>query len=171
MYCNVPEQQLSLLHRHWPLAVCLHLLVEAAVRVRSPSQRCSKIHQSWKSLCQSLFSVCIQLQYTWGEIQRFSGIMPFFFIFIMFNNHSHSTIIHSFILHHSPRPCLLVSSSLLRSAREESPWGAEPRIALGPSLQQADALQNELHRTHTELRRTPGRDILFSKIIIIFFLL
>jgi hypothetical protein len=29
--------------------------------------------------------------------------MPLFLIFIIFNNHSHSTIIHSFIHHHSPR--------------------------------------------------------------------
>ncbi len=33
--------------------------------------------------------------------------MPLFLIFIIFNNHSHSTIIHSFILHHSPRPVIL----------------------------------------------------------------
>jgi hypothetical protein len=33
--------------------------------------------------------------------------MPLFLIFIIFNNHSHSTIIHSFILHHSPRPVFL----------------------------------------------------------------
>jgi hypothetical protein len=30
-----------------------------------------------------------------------------FDIFIIFNNHSHSTVIHSFILHHSPRPVFL----------------------------------------------------------------
>jgi hypothetical protein len=33
--------------------------------------------------------------------------MPLFLIFIIFNNHSHSTIIHSFVLHHSPRPVFL----------------------------------------------------------------
>jgi len=33
----------------------------------------------------------------------------------------------------------LVSSSLILSAREEPPWGAETRIELGPTLQQADA--------------------------------
>jgi hypothetical protein len=70
-------------------------------------------------------------------------IFLIFIIFLLFllllNNHSHSTIKHSFILHHSPS-CLLESSSLLRSAREEPPWGAEPRIELGPALQQADAL-------------------------------
>ena len=33
--------------------------------------------------------------------------MPLFLIFIIFNNHSHSTIIHSFILHHWPRPIFL----------------------------------------------------------------
>jgi hypothetical protein len=35
--------------------------------------------------------------------------MPLFLIIIIFNNHSHSTIIHSFILHHSPRPVFLYS--------------------------------------------------------------
>ncbi len=33
--------------------------------------------------------------------------MPLFLIFIIFNNHLHSKIIHSFILHHSPRPVFL----------------------------------------------------------------
>jgi hypothetical protein len=33
--------------------------------------------------------------------------MPLFLIFIIFNYHLHSTIIHSFILHHSPRPVFL----------------------------------------------------------------
>jgi hypothetical protein len=56
--------------------------------------------------------------------------MLLLFIFIIL------TIIHttySFILHPP-----LVSSSLLRSAREEPPWGAdtaEPRIELRPALQ------------------------------------
>jgi hypothetical protein len=55
--------------------------------------------------------------------------MPLFLIFIIFfNNHSHSTIIHSFIPHHSPRPVF---------------GGAETKIELGPALQQADALQTE----------------------------
>ncbi len=77
--------------------------------------------------------------------------MPLFLFFVNFNNHSHSAIIH-------PSPFavarLLVSSSLLRSAREKPPWGAEPRIELGPALQQADALPTELRRTLTELRGT-----------------
>ncbi len=38
---------------------------------------------------------------------RFGGIMPLFLIFIIFNNHSHSTTIHSFALHHSPWPVFL----------------------------------------------------------------
>jgi hypothetical protein len=32
---------------------------------------------------------------------------------------------------------------ILRSAREEPPWGGKPRIELGPALQQADALPTE----------------------------
>ncbi len=85
-------------------------------------------------------------------ILRFGGIMPLFFILIIYNNHSHSTTyIHSsFTIR---RACLLVSSSLLRSAREEPPWDAEPRIELGPATQQADALPTELRRNLTELRR------------------
>jgi hypothetical protein len=50
--------------------------------------------------------------------------------------------------------CLLVSSSLLRSAREEPPWGAEPRIKLWPALQQPDALPTEPRREN--LRRGKG---------------
>ncbi len=40
-----------------------------------------------------------------------------------------------------------LSSTLLLSARDEPPWGYEPRIELGPALQQADALTTELRRT------------------------
>jgi hypothetical protein len=39
------------------------------------------------------------------------------------------------------------TSSLLLSAREEPLWGAEPRIDLGPFLQQAGALPTELRHT------------------------
>jgi hypothetical protein len=48
---------------------------------------------------------------------------------------------HTFI-HPSPfaEARLLVFSSLLRSAREGPPQGAEPRIELEPALQQADTL-------------------------------
>jgi hypothetical protein len=70
-----------------------------------------------------------------------------FLICIIFNNHSHSYN-YTFIY---PSPfaeaCLLVSSSLLSSAREEPTSGAEPRIEVGPDLQQADALPNDLCRT------------------------
>jgi hypothetical protein len=38
------------------------------------------------------------------RVYRYGGIMPLFMIFIIFNNHSHSTIIHTFILRNSPRP-------------------------------------------------------------------
>ena len=74
--------------------------------------------------------------------------------FIIFIDQSHSTIIHSFILHYSAEACFFVSSSLLRSARDEPPCGAEPGIELGPALQQADTLSTELRRTLTDLRRT-----------------
>ncbi len=48
------------------------------------------------------------------------------------------------------KPLLLVSSSLLRSAREEPPRDAKPRIELGPTLRNT----NWLRRTLTDLRRT-----------------
>jgi hypothetical protein len=67
--------------------------------------------------------------------------MPLFFIYIIFNNHSHNTIIHSFILHLSPRPHRFFAQ------QGDPPWDAEPRIELGPALQQADALSTELRRT------------------------
>ncbi len=38
---------------------------------------------------------------------KFGGLILLFFVFIIFNNHSHSTIILSFILHHSPRHVFL----------------------------------------------------------------
>jgi hypothetical protein len=37
---------------------------------------------------------------------------------------------------------------------EKPPWGAEPKMELGPALQQVDALPSDLRRTLTELRRT-----------------
>ncbi len=63
-------------------------------------------------------------------------------LFIIFNNHSHSTIIQPFILHHSPRPvffCILIASSL--SKRRTT-------MPMHSNLQQADALPTpELRRT------------------------
>ncbi len=37
--------------------------------------------------------------------------MPLFMIFIIFSNHSQSTIIHSFIVRNSPRPAFLYSAA------------------------------------------------------------
>ncbi len=64
---------------------------------------------------------------------------------------------HTFI-HPSPfaEACLLVSSSLIRSARGEPPWGAEPRIELWHALQQADTLPTELRRTLKYFPFTPS---------------
>ncbi len=41
--------------------------------------------------------------------------MPLFLIFIIFNNHLHSTIITSFILHHSPRPVFIFLAKMSMS--------------------------------------------------------
>jgi hypothetical protein len=50
-----------------------------------------------------------------------------------------TTIIHSFILHHFPRPVFLYLHHF--SDQQEKPlWGANPRIELGPAMQQADPL-------------------------------
>ncbi len=75
------------------------------------------------------------------------GMMPLFlFIFIFYNIHtfiqSHSY--KTFIRRHSLRP-LSISSSLVCSVGEP-PCGAEPRIELGPALQQADVLPTEPRR-------------------------
>ncbi len=82
---------------------------------------------------------------------RFGGMMSFFWYLLSLP--LIHTVQHKFI-HPSPfaEACLLVSSSILRSAREEPPWDAEPRIELGPALQQAVALPTELRRILTELR-------------------
>ncbi len=190
MYCNVPEQQFSLLHRHWPLAVCLHLLVEAAVRVRSPSQRGSKIlYTSQGNRFVNLFSLFASSCNIPGE--RFKGLVAlchsfWYTVLIIFNNHSHSTIIHSFILHHSPRPVFLYphrffaqqeknlhgvpsrgSKACLTASRRTTKW-ATPH----PTELRRTPLSYAAPRWATphppELRRTPGKDILFSKISIIY---
>jgi hypothetical protein len=73
--------------------------------------------------------------------------MPLFLTVIIFNIHSYNTIIHFFILHHLPRPVFLYPHRF--SAQQEKPpqGAAEPRIELGPALQQADALRTELRYT------------------------
>jgi hypothetical protein len=68
----------------------------------------------------------------------------------------------------SPPPSVLnviLSSSLLCSAREESPWGVEPRIELQRALQIADTLPTEITHilaklclTLSELHRTLGTE-------------
>ncbi len=83
-----------------------------------------------------------------------------FLTFIIFNIHSYNTIIHSFILHHLPRPVFLYLHHF--SDQQEKPlWVANPRIELGPAIQQADALpiepchtQIEPHRSLIEPRHT-----------------
>jgi hypothetical protein len=57
----------------------------------------------------------------------------------------------------SPPPSVLnviLSSSLLCSAREEPPWGIEPRIELQRALQKADTLPTEITHTLAQLRLT-----------------
>ncbi len=84
--------------------------------------------------------------------KMFGGMMPLFtFIFhIFYNIH---TYIHTitFIRRHSLRP-LSISSSLVCSVGKP-PCGAEPRIVLGPALQQADALPTEPRRTMAETKQ------------------
>jgi hypothetical protein len=77
----------------------------------------------------------------------------FFFTFTIFNIHSYNTIIHSFILHHFPRPVFLYLHRF--SDQQEKPlWGANPRIELGPAIQQADALPIEPLHTLIEPHRS-----------------
>jgi hypothetical protein len=94
----------------------------------------------------ALFSQIKQSRDETDGYRRFGSIMPLFFIYIFFNSFIQYN--HTFI-HPSPfaEARLLVSSSLLHSAREEPPWGAEPKIELRPALEQADALPTELRRT------------------------
>ncbi len=80
-----------------------------------------------------------------GDWAALGDIMPIFLIFIIFNNHSRSAIIHSLILRQSPRPVFLYPH-LISAQQEKHPWCAKPRIELGPALQQADALPSELRR-------------------------
>ncbi len=73
----------------------------------------------------------------------------FFHIFI--------TYIHTFIQSHLSiiiRRGFPPSPHRLSAQWENPPCGAEPRIELGPALQQADALPTEPRHTITEPRRT-----------------
>jgi hypothetical protein len=81
--------------------------------------------------------------------------MPLFlFIFHFFFYNIHTFISHSyntFIV--AIRWGLSPSLHRLKAQWEDPPCGAEPRIELGPALQQADALPTEPRRT-IEPRRT-----------------
>jgi hypothetical protein len=83
--------------------------------------------------------------------------MPLYlFIFhIFFITYMHS-FNHIFTIHLSVsiRWGLSPSPHRLKAQWEDPPSGAEPRIELGPALQQADALPTEPHRTITEPHRT-----------------
>jgi hypothetical protein len=72
--------------------------------------------------------------------------MPLFlFIFCIYNiQYRHS--FNPLIRRHSPGP-FSISSSLCKLSGKNPPCGAEPRIELGPALQQADALATEPRRT------------------------
>jgi hypothetical protein len=70
------------------------------------------------------------------------AVATFFFVFFQYM-HSES---HSYID--------IVQYSHLSPFAEDSPWGAEPRLKLGPALQQDRALPTELRSTLTELRCT-----------------
>ncbi len=89
---------------------------------------------------KSLYTVLVKCLVAWCH--------SFCLFFIFYNIH---TYIHTitFIRRHSLRP-LSISSSLVCSVGKP-PCGAEPRIELGPALQQADALPTELRRTITVL--------------------
>ncbi len=65
------------------------------------------IHHNPKIRVPTFFYHYLRKMCILNFFNRFCGIMPLFLIVIIFNNHSHSTILHSFILHHSPRPVFL----------------------------------------------------------------
>jgi hypothetical protein len=81
---------------------------------------CSINGQSFKGLVAGCHSFCL--------------FFIFYNIHTSIQSHSHNTFIHR----HSPGS-LSMSSSLV-AQWEKPPCGAEPRIELGPALQQADAL-------------------------------
>ncbi len=56
--------------------------------------------------------------------------MPLFLVFIIFNNHSNSTIIHSFTRHHSPRPVFLYPHRFL-AQQEKNLHGVPSRAHKG----------------------------------------
>jgi hypothetical protein len=67
------------------------------------------------------------------------------FLYFTICIHSFNQILTTFIRRHSPRS-ISISTSLVISVGKP-PCGAEPRIELGPALQQADALPTEQRRT------------------------
>ncbi len=96
--------------------------------------------------------------------------MPPFKIFLIFINHSHSTIIHSFILHYSSRPVFLYphrfsfsmgcraenpTRSCLTASRRNTNWATpHPILIYLASLIDLHLTLTKLRRTLTKLRRT-----------------
>jgi hypothetical protein len=75
--------------------------------------------------------------------------MPLFFVYF----HIFITYIHSFNHIHTIHSSVVIrwglspSAHRLKAQWEDPPCGAEPRIELGPALQQAGALPTEPRRT------------------------
>jgi hypothetical protein len=81
--------------------------------------------------------------------------MPLFLFIFHILRYTYINLI-TFIQHICPSPFAEVSLHLFIALKlsGKPPCGAEPRIELGPALQQADALPTEQRRTLTEQRRT-----------------
>jgi Na+-transporting methylmalonyl-CoA/oxaloacetate decarboxylase gamma subunit len=97
--------------------------------------------------------------HTCGEgkyiLRRFGGGMVPLFLFILI-----FCIRYSFYHIHTVHSSVVIRQGSSPSPhrwsvqREKPPWGAKPRIELGPVLEQAEELPTELRHTLTELRRT-----------------
>ncbi len=95
--------------------------------------------------------------FKWSIIKGLVALCHSFLTFIIFNIHSYNTVIHSFILHH------FLYLHRFSDQQEKPLWGANPRIELGPAIQQADALLIEPRHTLIEPHRRliePGHTLI-----------
>jgi hypothetical protein len=95
------------------------------------------------SLIDHFYSQFLKRLFIKGLVARCHSFC-IFFIFLRYT-YIHLITYITFVRHHLPRS-LSISSSLWCSVGKP-PCGAEPRIELGPALQQADALPTEQRRT------------------------
>jgi hypothetical protein len=104
---------------HLPSHTKLQCSLQLSGQIYSPYFISTNICTLWSVPHKSSFLTLLKIFCC--RVYRYGGIMALFMIFIIFNNHSQSTIIHSFLVRNSPRPAFLYPASFC-SEMFSLPW-------------------------------------------------